>query len=96
MSAKDLFAQPALVEDKGLDAGVSRLTEVRIAEVIGAVLKAEGGARLKAYVDTCHALELYGDKEKLEAEHREWADSHNRTYNLLKAMFPSVYHEEEK
>lgn len=53
MSAKDLFAQPALVEDKGLDAGVSRLTEARIAEVIGAVLKAEGGARLKAYVDTC-------------------------------------------
>ena len=50
----------------------------------------------KAYVDTCHALELYGDKEKLEAEHREWADSHNRTYNLLKAMFPSMYHEEEK
>ena len=46
----------------------------------------------KAYVDTCHALEVYGDK----AKHGEWTDSHNRTYNLLKAMFPSVYHEEEK
>lgn len=50
----------------------------------------------KAYVDTCHALEVYGDKSKLAAEHGEWTDSHNRTYNLLKAMFPSVYHEEEK
>ena len=50
----------------------------------------------KAYVDTCHALELYGDKAKLAAEHGEWTDSHNRTYNLLKAMFPSMYHEEEK
>jgi CRP-like cAMP-binding protein len=50
----------------------------------------------KAYVDTCHALEVYGDKAKLAAEHGEWTDSHNRTYNLLKAMFPSVYHEEEK
>jgi len=49
----------------------------------------------KAYVDTCHALETYGDKEKLEAEHREWADSHNRTYALLKAMFPGMYHEED-
>ena len=35
-------------------------------------------------------------KAKLAAEHGEWTDSHNRTYNLLKAMFPSVYHEEEK
>ena len=50
----------------------------------------------KAYVDTCHALDVYGDKAKLAAEHGEWTDSHNRTYNLLKAMFPSVYHEEEK
>ena len=50
----------------------------------------------KAYVDTCHALEVYGDKAKLAAEHGEWTDSHNRTYNLLKAMFPSMYHEEEK
>ena len=33
---------------------------------------------------------------KLAAEHGEWTDSHNRTYNLLKAMFPSMYHEEEK
>ena len=50
----------------------------------------------KAYVDTCHELEVYGDKARLTAEHGEWTDSHNRTYNLLKAMFPSMYHEEEK
>ena len=49
----------------------------------------------KAYVDTCHALELYGDKARLTAEHGEWTDSHNRTYNLLKAMFPGMYHEED-
>lgn len=42
-----------LVADKGLDAGVARLTDEKIAKVIGAVLEAEGGARLKAYVDTC-------------------------------------------
>ena len=49
----------------------------------------------KAYVDTCHALEVYGDKAKLAAD-AMGSPSHNRTYNLLKAMFPSVYHEEEK
>lgn len=42
-----------LVADKGLDAGVARLTDEKIAKVINEVLKAEGGARLKAYVDTC-------------------------------------------
>lgn len=42
-----------LIADKGLDAGVARLTDEKIAKVIGAVLEAEGGARLKAYVDTC-------------------------------------------
>ena len=50
----------------------------------------------KAYVDTCHALELCGDKEKLAAEHGDWVESHNRTYNLLRAMFPTLYHEEER
>ena len=50
----------------------------------------------KAYVETCHALDAYGDKEKLHAEHSDWMDSHDRTYNLLRAMFPSLYaHEEE-
>ena len=53
MSATDSNVQRKLVADKGLDMGVSRLTDARIAEVVGAVLKAEGGARLKAYVDTC-------------------------------------------
>ena len=42
----------------------------------------------KAYVDTCHALEVYGDKARLTAEHGEWTDSHNRTYNLLKRHVP--------
>lgn len=53
MSATDASAPRKLIEDKGLDAGVARLTDAKIASVIGAVLKAEGGARLKAYVDTC-------------------------------------------
>lgn len=50
----------------------------------------------KEYVDTCHALETYADKDKLHAEDSDWLHSHNRTYNLLRAMFPSLYaHEEE-
>ena len=39
---------------------------------------------------------LDGDKEKLAAEHGDWVESHNRTYNLLRAMFPTLYHEEER
>ena len=50
----------------------------------------------KAYVETCHALEACADKDKLRREHGDWVDSHDRTYNLLRAMFPSLYaHEEE-
>ena len=49
----------------------------------------------KAYVETCHALEMCGDKEKLAQEHSEWVENHNRTYDLLRAMFPSLYHDHE-
>lgn len=49
----------------------------------------------KAYIETCHALETYGDKEKLRAEQSEWAADHDRTYNLLRAMFPYFYAQEE-
>lgn len=49
----------------------------------------------KAYVDTCHALETYADKEKLHADNSDWLLSHDRTYNLLRAMFPSLYAHEE-
>lgn len=49
----------------------------------------------KAYVETCHALELCGDKTKLGNDHADWVDNHNKTYNLLKAMFPSMYEHEE-
>jgi Fe-S oxidoreductase len=41
------------IEDVGLDEGVARLTSEKIEKVINAVLKTEGGARLKIYVDTC-------------------------------------------
>lgn len=50
----------------------------------------------KAYVQTCHALETCGDKERLEREHGDWLDTHNRTYNLLLAMFPSISPHEEQ
>jgi len=41
------------IKDIGLDEGIRRLTPEKIEQVINAVLKAEGGARLKVYVDTC-------------------------------------------
>ncbi len=45
----------------------------------------------KAYVETCRALDAYGDKEKMRTDHGEWMASYDRTYNLLRAMFPSFY-----
>ena len=42
----------------------------------------------KAYVETCHALEAYGDKERLQAEHGEWYAQHSRMVHYINAMFP--------
>jgi Fe-S oxidoreductase len=42
-----------IIVDEGIEKGVARLTEERIREVIRDVLKAEGGARLRVYMDTC-------------------------------------------
>jgi len=39
--------------DEGIEKGVARLSTDRIAAVVNQVLKAETGARLKAYVETC-------------------------------------------
>ena len=39
--------------DDGLEKGAEKLTEDKIQKVINSVLKTEGGARLKAYVNTC-------------------------------------------
>jgi Fe-S oxidoreductase len=52
------MAEPAENEEKkaideGLERGVEKLTEDRIAKVINRVIQAETGARLKAYVETC-------------------------------------------
>jgi len=44
----------------------------------------------KAYVETCHALENYGDKERLEAEHGEWYAEHSKMASFISAMFPSM------
>ena len=44
----------------------------------------------KAYVETCHALEKYGDKERLEAEHGEWYAEHSKMASFINAMFPSM------
>ena len=44
----------------------------------------------KAYVETCHALENYGDKERLEAEHGEWYAEHSKMASFINAMFPSM------
>ncbi len=45
--------QEDIILDDGIEKGVEKLTEERIAEVINRVIKGETGARLKAYVDTC-------------------------------------------
>ena len=42
----------------------------------------------KVYVETCHALEAYGDKERLQAEHGEWYAQHSRMVHYISAMFP--------
>jgi len=42
----------------------------------------------KVYVETCHALEAYGDKERLQAEHGEWYAQHSRMVHYINAMFP--------
>jgi len=53
MSSHVATAPDELVRDKGLDEGVARLTPEKIAKVVSGVLDAEGGARLKAYMQTC-------------------------------------------
>jgi len=50
------MAEPAKKEkalDKGLEAGLSRLTEDKIEKVVNAVIRGETGARLKIYAETC-------------------------------------------
>ena len=42
----------------------------------------------KAYVETCHALEAYSDKERLQAEHGEWYAQHSKMVHYIEAMFP--------
>ena len=42
----------------------------------------------KAYVETCHALEAYGDKERLQADHGEWYAQHSKMVHYINAMFP--------
>ncbi|MCP4693770.1 MAG: (Fe-S)-binding protein [Desulfobacterales bacterium] len=49
------------VRDEGLEVGVEKLTEEKIAEVINRVVKNETGARLKTYVDTCVHCGLCAD-----------------------------------
>ena len=42
----------------------------------------------RAYVETCHALEASGDKERLEAEHGDWYAQHSKMVHYINAMFP--------
>jgi len=52
--------EPAIL-DEGLEKGIARLDEDKIAAVINRVFKNETGARLKAYVDTCVHCGLCSD-----------------------------------
>lgn len=51
------MAEPARkekrIEDLGVDKGIANLTPEKIEKTINAILGAEGGARLKSYVETC-------------------------------------------
>ncbi len=49
------------IADVGLDEGIRRLTPDRIQQTINAVIDAETGARLKAYVETCVHCGLCSD-----------------------------------
>jgi len=51
--AKHEETKDQAILDQGLQVGASRLTAEKIEKVINGVIKAETGARLKAYVDTC-------------------------------------------
>ncbi|MCP4683046.1 MAG: (Fe-S)-binding protein [Desulfobacterales bacterium] len=56
------MAEPAKeIQDIGLDQGIAKLSPEKIEKVINAVLGAEGGARLKVYVDTCVHCGLCSD-----------------------------------
>jgi Fe-S oxidoreductase len=41
------------IYDKGIEEGADQLTEEKVHEVVKQMLAAEGGARLKAYIETC-------------------------------------------
>ncbi len=42
-----------LTRDKGIEAGTARLTPEKVAQTVQEMLAAEGGARLKAFIETC-------------------------------------------
>ena len=41
-----------------------------------------------SFLESCHALEAYGDKERLQAEHGEWYAQHSKMVHYINAMFP--------
>lgn len=47
--------------DEGIEKGAAKLTEDKIEKVINQMLEGEGGARLKAYVETCVHCSLCSD-----------------------------------
>ncbi|MBW1867360.1 MAG: (Fe-S)-binding protein [Deltaproteobacteria bacterium] len=60
------MAEPATIEksriiDQGIEKGAEDLTPERIEKVITGMLKSEGGARLKTYVETCVHCGLCSD-----------------------------------
>jgi Fe-S oxidoreductase len=50
-----------LITDPGIERGVAKLTPEKIEKTINAVLKAEGGARFKTYLETCVHCGLCSD-----------------------------------
>ena len=60
-----------LIEDVGLRRGVSRLTTEKIEKIVGAVIKGETGARLKAYAETCMRCGLCSEACHFSLSHPE-------------------------
>ncbi len=50
-----------LIRDKGIEAGTARLTPEKVAQTVQEMLAAEGGARLKAFIETCAHCGLCSD-----------------------------------
>ena len=81
--------EKAEILDDGIEIGASRLTDEKIERVINSVLKAETGARFKAYIETCIHCGLCSDACHYYLSHDK--DPHYSPVGKVKqALWPMV------